>query len=1524
MMVIAVSSFAQKSFFSDVSESAAKGNGGTRVIVPQKYRTVSLDAAAMKNFLWSLPSEKNVANRKTTPILELPMPDGRIAKFNVWESSIQEPALEAKFPEIKTFLGQGIDDPYATIRFDYTPRGFHAQVLTINGSYYIDPFSVNNNGSYISYFRTDLHRPNTFVCSVEESSTSGRPENTTAACLGNTLRTYRLAVACTGEYAQAPGVAAGANAATLHAAIVTSVNRVVGVYEKEVSLRMVLVANNNLVEFLNAATDPFTQNNNGPGLLNESQTVIDANIGFSNYDIGHTFSTGAGGIAQLLSPCGSSKARGVTGSPSPTGDAYDIDYVAHEMGHQWGGNHSMAGCGSSPNSTKFEVGSGTTIQAYAGICGAENIQPNSDPFFHPISFDEISNFIVSGGGAACAVSTPTGNGLPIVDPLVNSGLTIPISTPFTLTGSATDPNSDPLTYCWEQWDFSGTATWNAGATAAAGNTVPLFKSRIPKTTGSRTFPDIAVINANYPANPAATMAGLKGETLSPVARAMNFRLTVRDNKAGGGGVASSGGGGCQTSTPFVVNVAGTTPFTVTIPNGGESYFAGSSQTITWNNASTTAAPFNVANVRISISTDGGLTYPTVLLASTANDGTEAVTMPGTLTTTAKIRVEALGNIFFDVSNANFSLTAPPTGFDFGSVTTTTAATCPAAAALAVTIPTTSFGGFSNTIALGATAGVPAGTTVTFAPNPVVPGSSSIATLNNANTLNAGTYAITVSGTATGGGTKTTTITYVVPVGAVPVLTLQPVSATVCAPATATFTVATAAAPVTYQWQSAPSIAGTYTNIATATTASYTTPATSAAMNGMAFRCIVSTQCGSTTSNVATLTVNTAAAITTQPSNTPACTGLTATFNVTATGTGVTYQWQSSTTGLAGSFVNVATGTGATTPSYTTAAITGATPTFYQVVVTTVTCPASVTSSVAQLTVSTTTSITTAPTAQTVCVPAAATFTSAGAGTGVGGGALTYQWQVSTAAVPAYTNIPGANSATYNTGATTATMSGNMYQVIITGACNTVTTVPVMLTANTAAALGSTLPAAITVCNGVTASFTGSGSGTGVTYQWQSGPTVTGPFTNVIGGTGATTASYTTAVTTPAMNNTWYQLVVSTTTCPASVITVPVRLTVNTVAIIGTQPTAQSACIPQTATFSVAATGTGLTYQWQLAPSGSSTFADITGATSASYTTPATVLSMNGNQYRVSILSTCGAGVPTISTAALLTVNNPVSITQQPVAQSGCALDNYTFSVTATSPGNTIAYQWQVSTTGLPGSFVNITNGAVYSNVTTNTLNITAAPIFLNGYFYRAYLSVPCGTGISSDTTARARFTLSYRPTIVLTKPQISNNNAAVNSVLTTTVSPGPANAYTYTWRKNGTTIPNTLAATSIPIAVDDAGSYQVSIVDPTSGCVALSNVVVTDALTSDNLLGGRVFVFPNPVRNIVTVRYNTSTAATRGTTINLFDQKGSRVFSKAFGITGTNGRMDIDMTAYAAGTYMVYVMDANGNKLATGKVVKVQ
>ena len=732
---------AQNSFFTDAGANKVIATTGKRVITPGKFRTVEANTAQLRTFLWSLPSEKDIIwKRNQTPVLELPMPDGSLAKFHVWESSIQEPGLEAKFPEIKTFAGQGIDDPYANIRFDYSPyAGFHAQILSPNGRIYIDPYARGDINNYISYYNRDNKRYAPFIC--ETKTPDNRTANTNKVlagpCRGTQLYNYRLAVACTGEYAIAVG---GTTPALLHAAIVTSVNRVSGVYEYDLSIRLILIANNNLIEYLDPNTDPFTGNNNGNVLINESQTVITNVIGTANFDVGHTFSTGGGGLAGLGVVCDANqKASGITGSPNPVGDGYDIDYVAHEMGHEFGGDHSFnssasnCGGGNRNGPTAYEIGSGTTIMSYAGICGTDDTQPHSDPFFHAISFDEISNY-VEGGGSGCKVVTPTGNTLPVITSMSNNGANIPLNTPFTLTGSATDADGDPITYCWEEWDLGPSTTWNGGN---ANTTSPLFKSRIPKTTGSRTFPDIAVILAGYPANPAATMGGLKGETLPTVARALKFRLTVRDNRAGGGGVVS-GGSGCQLATPFQINtIAGTGPFIVTVPNGGESYPGNSTQTVTWNVAGTFAAPISVTNVKISLSTDGGLTYPTVLLASTPNDGSETVTIPNTPTTTARVKIEAIGNVFFDISNANFTITPALSGFNFNPTTSTTIA-CNGPASPNITLGTTANGGFVTPINLSAISGVPAGTSVSFSVNPLAPGSSTVVTLNNANTLANGT------------------------------------------------------------------------------------------------------------------------------------------------------------------------------------------------------------------------------------------------------------------------------------------------------------------------------------------------------------------------------------------------------------------------------------------------------------------------------------------------------------------------------------------------------------------------------------------------------------------------------------------------------------------------------------------------------------------------------------------------------------------------------------------------------------------
>jgi hypothetical protein len=490
-------------------------------------------------------------------------------------------------------------------------------------------------------------------------------------CIGSQLRTYRAAISCTGEYAQAVCPPGNVTIANTLSAIVTTMNRVNGIYETELAIRMVLVNSEASIVFTNPATDPFSGNNNASTLISQSESVIDSKIGNAFYDIGHTFSTGGGGLAGLGVVCVTgSKASGITGSANPTGDAYDIDYVAHEMGHEFGANHtfesktSNCGGGNRNQASAYEPGSGTTIMAYAGICGSDDIQPHTDPYFHSKSFDEITAFVTAGTGNSCAVITSTGNFPPVVF-MPTSGLKIPLSTPFTLTGGASDSDGDFVTYSWEEWDISGKnqgSAWDVGSTSHTSTTYPLFKQRLPKTSPSRTFPDMNVILAGYPSSPTATMNGLKGETLPQTARDINFRLVVRDNKAGGGGV-STGGAGCSVSSPFKVVVTADGPFTLTSPNTNVNWLAGSPQTVTWNVANTnSAAGINCQAVDILMSTDGGYTYPYTLASNTPNDGSQSILTPIINSiTTARIMIRASANVFFDISDANFrvSLSALP-------------------------------------------------------------------------------------------------------------------------------------------------------------------------------------------------------------------------------------------------------------------------------------------------------------------------------------------------------------------------------------------------------------------------------------------------------------------------------------------------------------------------------------------------------------------------------------------------------------------------------------------------------------------------------------------------------------------------------------------------------------------------------------------------------------------------------------------------------------------------------------------------
>lgn len=623
--------------WSDVDESVIGAAAEERLIVPQAYRTLAMDEGALAVVMAQAPDE----GVDSSVILELPMPDGVTERFAITRAEVMEDDLAEKFPQIMTFRGRGLDDPSATAIVDRTPAGFHAMVLREGGTVFIDPYRRHDTVHYLSYSKADYGPTDAamdFQCHFdgEISTPVAGPglhrKSTPDLPSGTELRTYRTVVAATAEYTAFHG----GTIPDGMAAIVTAMNRVSGIYEKEVAIRMTLVADNDLVVYTSAATDPYT-NNNGFTMLGQNQTNLDNVIGSANYDIGHVFSTGGGGVAGLGVPCRSGqKARGVTGLNSPIGDPFYVDYVAHEMGHQWGANHSFNGSsgscagGNRNASTAYEPGSGSTIMAYAGICSPQNIQNYSDDYFHGISFDEIVSYSTLSSGNSCAAVTATGNSAPSVE--AGPSYTIPVNTPFALTGSATDPEGDPLTFCWEEIDKG-----NAGHPNSPVGNAAIFRSFDPVSVPTRTFPTVSDLVSN-----SQTM----GEILPSYSRTMNFRLTARDNRVGGGV-------DYDTTTVVVTDAAG--PFLVTAPNTAIAWNGPGPHSVTWEVAGTAAAPVNCATVDLLLSTDGGQAFDGTLLLGTANDGS-AIVYPATQdTATARVKVVCSDNVFFDISNQNFTI-----------------------------------------------------------------------------------------------------------------------------------------------------------------------------------------------------------------------------------------------------------------------------------------------------------------------------------------------------------------------------------------------------------------------------------------------------------------------------------------------------------------------------------------------------------------------------------------------------------------------------------------------------------------------------------------------------------------------------------------------------------------------------------------------------------------------------------------------------------------------------------------------------
>ncbi|MFN7115694.1 MAG: reprolysin-like metallopeptidase [Saprospiraceae bacterium] len=691
---------AQSSLWQDVAKSELPAlDNPEKELNLRHARSLQLKFTAMRNLLAKAPLENTTAARRNPLRLELPMPDGSMQWFEVIESPVMEPGLAAKFPDIQSFKIVHQEHKTITGRIDISPVNFHAMIDWNNRAVFIDPAVWTNNEFYHAYFEDEVNPGAALACGVpagehiaeylqaQELDAPVQTRDATNTALD--LRTFRIAISTTGEFAQRFG---GTTMSVL-SAINTVVNRANQVFERDVAIRLILINNNERLISLDPATDPYTNSNQGRNLIQQQVQVFGNvfRISFQEYDLGHVF-TGdcddVGGIASL-GVCGNARAAGVScfrGGLESTA----LRVFAHEVGHQFSASHTF-GSGCDPDqlspSTAFEPVCGSSIMSYSG---------NPIPFFHSFSIQQITNYSRTGTGSGCASIVQVQNNEPELTLNYPNGFYIPIQTPFELNATTTDADNDPLTYSWEQLDPDGA----------------LFPMLTPSNNPKRVFP-----NLNSILNDFINADGRLPDTT----RDMSFRCLVRDNR-------TQAGASVWKDVKFkATKEAG--PFRVTFPNDDTvQWTAGAYVEVRWDVANTDKALVNCKSVNILLSTDGGLTFPIVLAQNAPNTGTAKIPVPEVATNRARVRIEAADNIFFDISNRNFQIwPATRSGFTLNATPRGISQQC-LPQPLQFTVQTDDILGFNTPLTLSVEGNLPTDAVVTFAKNPVAPSEATTLTI----------------------------------------------------------------------------------------------------------------------------------------------------------------------------------------------------------------------------------------------------------------------------------------------------------------------------------------------------------------------------------------------------------------------------------------------------------------------------------------------------------------------------------------------------------------------------------------------------------------------------------------------------------------------------------------------------------------------------------------------------------------------------------------------------------------------------